>query len=409
MPDQTQNKSKNNIGDRIVPGLVTGASDDDPSGIATYSISGIQFGLSQLWLLLLATPMLIAVQSMAARIAIVTRRGLSANFASVFSRKIALSAVGLLVVANVLTIGADIAAMSEAVSILVPGTKLIHWVVPVSFIMWYVLVFFNYKQIRRYFLWLVFFFFAFVISAVKASPDWSQVLRSFVVPIISMDKSYLLAAIAVLGTTIAPYLFYWEARETIEERTPLRLARFQNWLQAPGFIMSNFVAAMIVISTATLLFNGGGNDLSAVDVARALEPVAGEYSKILFALGIIGSGFLAVPILAASSALGLSGVLGWREGLSVKPARAKGFYEVISLSILVGVQIAISGFNPLKALFFSQVITGIVTPPILILILLLANNRKIMGGYTYGWFDNIFGGLAALIMTAAAIGLLFVF
>ncbi|OGE84902.1 MAG: hypothetical protein A3J48_02200 [Candidatus Doudnabacteria bacterium RIFCSPHIGHO2_02_FULL_46_11] len=410
--NQNQNNTEENqplVAKGIVPGLVTGASDNDPAGIATYSLSGIRFGYGQLWLLVLTTPMLIALQSMVARIAIVTKKGLATNFKNVYSRNVAFGAVALLVVANVLTIGANIAAMSEAAALLVPGTSLINWVVPVSFIMWYVVVFLNYKHITQYFLWLILFYLAFIFSAILAKPDWGEIFVSIVKPAISLNKEFLLASVALIGTTIAPYLFFWEPREVIEDKTPVRLAKWQNWLQAPGFILSNFVAFMIIVATGTLLFGNIEGEVTAVQVAQALEPVAGEYAKLLFAIGILGAGFLAVPVLASSSAFGITELLGWREGLSQKFNKAIGFYGLISVSILVGIQIAISGFDPLKALFLSQVIAGLLAPPLIFLILLLANNKKVMGKYTNGWFENIFGVLALLALLASGLGLILLF
>src|SRR3989344_531651 len=410
--NQNQNNTEENqplVAKGIVPGLVTGASDNDPAGIATYSLSGIRFGYGQLWLLVLTTPMLIALQSMVARIAIVTKKGLATNFKNVYSRNVAFGAVALLVVANVLTIGANIAAMSEAAALLVPGTSLINWVVPVSFIMWYVVVFLNYKHITQYFLWLILFYLAFIFSAILAKPDWGEIFVSIVKPAISLNKEFLLASVALIGTTIAPYLFFWEPREVIEDKTPVRLAKWQNWLQAPGFILSNFVAFMIIVATGTLLFGNIEGEVTAVQVAQALEPVAGEYAKLLFAIGILGAGFLAVPVLASSSAFGITELLGWREGLSQKFNKAIGFYGLISVSILVGIQIAISGFDPLKALFLSQVIAGLLAPPLIFLILLLANNKKVMGKYTNGWFENIFGVLALLALLASGLVLFLLF
>ncbi len=394
------------ITDEIVPSLVTGAAGNDPAGIATYALSGIRFGFGQLWLLLLTTPMLIAVLSMVGRIAIVTKKGLSANLRTHFSQKVALVAVALLVAANVLTIGADIAAMAEAFALLVPGTELVHWVVPVSFLIWYVVVFFNYKEIRKYFMWLILIFAAFVISAILASPDWRQVFGHLFIPRLSFDKIYLMSAVALIGTTISPYMLYWEARETIEEKTPSRFASLQHLVQTPGFLLSNFISFMIIVSTGSLLFGQINGDITAVQIARALEPVAGQYATAIFALGIIGAGFVAVPVLAASAALGLTGALGWKEGLSLKPTSAKGFYEVISIAMLIGVQIAISGFDPVKALFLSQVVTGLLAPPLFILVFILANSKSVMGRHTNGWFDNIFGGLAILILLGASIGLI---
>lgn len=388
---------------QTVPGVVTGASDNDPSGVVTYAISGIKFGYSQLWLLLLSTPMLIAVQSTIARIAIVTNKGLATNFREHFSKDISLAAVALLLIANILTIGADIAVMSEAAALLVPGTKLIFWVLPISVAVWYIVVFKNYAAIRKYFLWLVLFFGGFVVSAILSRPDWNDVLASTFNPSFKFDKFYLEAAIALLGTTITPYLLFWEARQVLEEKTSKKYLNIQDYLQAPGFILSNFVSFMIMVSTGTLLFSPSSGDVSAVHIAASLAPFAGEYATTLFALGILGAGLLAVPVLAASSASALAGVFNWNEGLSVKPARARGFYEVITASIAIGVIIAMSGFEPIKALFYSQVIAGLLMPPLLLLTLILANSKKVMGDNTNRWFDNVFSSLAFVIMAFCAV------
>ena len=392
-----------NISSAIAPGLVTGASDNDPAGIATYALAGIRTGYGQLWLLPVITPMLIAVQSMAARIASITKRGIAANIVKFYGRKTALLAVGSLVIANVLTIGADIAAMAQSMSLLIPGTTILFWVVPVSFIMWYVLVFFNYREIRLYFLWLILISFAFVVSAYLAKPDWSEVLRQTINPVLHFTPEYIMGGLALVGTTISPYLLFWEAQETLEEKTDSRLARFQNIIQAPGFILSNFVSFMIIVVSGTLLFNTTAGDVTAVQIAKSLEPLAGPHATTLFALGILGAGFLAVPVLAASAAAGISELLGWRKGLSLNVSQAKGFYEVITLAMLIGVQIAIANIDPIKALFVSQIIAGMLCPIIIFLMLRVANNKRIMGSDVNSWFDNIFGGLTVLLMTAGSL------
>ncbi len=389
---------------RIVPGVITGAADNDPAGISTYSIVGATTGYSQIWLMVLATPMLIAVQAMCARLGDVKNKGLAAILKEHFPAPLAFFAVLILIISNTITIGADLAGMAQAASLVVNIHYLI-WIIPFAFLMWYIVLFENYKVIRKYFLWLVAFFLSYIISGLLAKPNWFNILRETLLPSINFNSTFFMAAVGILGTTITPYLFFWQTKEEIEEKktpeTALQEARKENQILAPGFVFSNLISIFIMISTGAALF-GKGELRTAADAAQALRPLAGETAALLFAIGIIGAGFVAVPILASATAYSVAELFGWRESLSAKLQKAKGFYFVISLSIVVGILIAFLKIDPIKALFYSQILAGILAPILLIFILVLCTDKKIMGRYVNGWFDNFFGILAILMMIFAA-------
>jgi NRAMP (natural resistance-associated macrophage protein)-like metal ion transporter len=391
---------------RAIPGLITGGADNDPSGIATYSISGATFGFSQLWVMLLATPMLIAVQSMCAKLGDVQRKGLSVILREEFSPVISWLATAVLIVSNIFTIGADILAMSAALE-LVTHIGLAYWVLPVTILVWYIVLFQDYKKIRKFLLIMLLFFLAYIVAAVLAHPDWQAVLRNLFVPSFKgVDKSYYVAVVGILGTTITPYLFFWQVKEELEEyhtkKQALSDADREDIVLAPGFIFSQIITMFIIIATAATLFHSGISIQTASDAARALEPVAGNFAGLLFAAGIIGAGLLALPVLSASTAYVVSETAGWKhDSLNSKIRSAKGFYAVITLSLLAGVAIMVSGLSPIRALYYSQVLAGLLAPFLLILILILANRKRVMGDYRNGWFDNTFGTLAILVMLAA--------
>ncbi len=393
---------------RSIPGLITGGADNDPAGIATYSISGAAFGFSQLWVMLLATPMLIAVQSMCAKLGDVQRQGLSVILREQFSPVISWVATGVLIVSNVFTIGADILAMSAALE-LVTHVGLSYWVLPVTIVVWYLVLFQDYKKIRKFLLVMLLFFLAYIIAAVLAKPDWAQVLKNLVVPSFrGLNNSYYVAAVGILGTTITPYLFFWQVKEEIEDnptkKQALSDADREDAVLAPGFIFSQIITVFIIIATAATLFQSGVNIETASDAARALEPIAGHFATLLFAAGIIGAGLLALPVLSASTAYVVSETAGWKhDSLNNKISSAKGFYAVITLSLLAGVGIMVLGISPIKALYYSQVLAGLLAPFLLILIVVLANRKSVMGAYRNGWFDNFFGTLAIVVMIAAGV------
>ena len=401
-------KKIKNLFKRAVPSIITGAADNDPSGISTYSIIGAQFGYRLNWLMILATPMLIAVEAMCARLSDVTRKGLTALIKIHFPPWVVFFAISSLSIANIATIGADLSAMSEVMG-LIFGTESFIYIILVVVAIWFIVFFGNFRLIQKYLLWLLFFLFSYIFAAFLSKPDWGQVLRETFFPTFRFDFGFFAAATALLGTTISPYLFFWESSEEVESRQPryrlLKKASREDAIVAPGFIASNIISMFIMIATGTVLFSNGVVDIKdAAQAAQALEPFAGPFAKYIFAIGILGAGFLAVPVLATTTAYAIAEAFGWRDSLSDKLSKAKGFYTVILFSIIIGMSISFIGIDPIKALFYSQVLVGILTPFLLLLILLLANNKRLLGEHTNGWFDNFFGTLAVVTMTVTSIG-----
>lgn len=394
---------------RWIPGIISGGADNDPSGIATYSISGAQFGYQQLWLLVISTPMLIAIQAMCARLGDVKRKGLMAIMRDHYAPIFAISASIVLIITNIATLGADLAGMADAFG-LATHSSFIWWVIPVSVIMWYVILFQNHKVIEKYLFSLSFAFLAYIVSAFLSKPDWFRVIREIFVPSMTPSVPFFLAGLGLMGTTITPFLFFWQSRQGAEEHKAkqelLHEAKKEDKEVAPGFVFSNLISLFIIISTASVFHARGSYVIvTAADAARALEPLAGSFATYLFSFGIICSGLLAVPVLAASTAYVVAETFGWRESLSDRINKAKGFYTVLTASILVGVGIAMSGVSPMQALLYSQVLNGILAPILIILILFMCNDKKIMGTYVNRWFDNVFGWIAVVIMLLGSAGL----
>jgi Mn2+/Fe2+ NRAMP family transporter len=384
----------------IGPGVISGGADNDPAGIATYSIVGATVGFAQNWLLFLSTPLLISVMQMSAKVANVTKNDLASLLRTTFGARVATPAVVLMVIANVITMGADLMAMGAAVQLLT-GIKFIYWIVPLAALMAGVTIFLDYKVVSKYLLWLVAVFATYIVAAVLARPDWGDVLRSTFVPRISLSPDYLLGAVALLGTTITPYLFFWQASGEVEEKRGVQSISRTNVDVAAGMIWSNVTAFFIIVATGAVLFSHHAEIRSAADAARALEPFAGRYATILFSVGIIGAGLLAIPVLASSAAFGVAGLAGWRKGLGRNPKNAPQFYVVIGLAFLVAMEMAISAVDPIKALFYSQVLSGIIAPVLIVLLLLLTSSRKLMGDFVNGLPTKVFGWAAALVMLLA--------
>jgi len=386
------------------PGLITGGADNDPSGIASYSIVGATAGFAQNWLLLLSTPMLVAVIEMSARVANVTKSDLATVLRTTFGRAVATPAVLLMVIPSVITMGADLLAMAAAFQILT-GVRYIYSVVPMAALMAVVTIFLDYHMVSRYLLWLVGFLGMYIVAAFLARPDWLEVLRSTVVPQVSLTPAFAFAAVAMLGTTITPYLFFWQASGEVEERRGVqRLSRTKIDIAA-GAVWSNVTAFFIIVATGAVLYSHHVQIRTASDAARALEPFAGHYATVIFAVGIIGAGLLAIPVLAAASAYGVAGLAGWRRGLGRVPRNAPQFYVVIGLAFLVAMEMAVSSIDPVKALFYSQVLNGLISPVLIVLILLLTSSRKVMGDFVNRPLSIIFGGAAAVVMLLADIAL----
>jgi Mn2+/Fe2+ NRAMP family transporter len=390
----------------IGPGVISGGADNDPAGIATYSIVGATVGYGQNWLLLFSTPMLIVVQQMSAKVANVTKSDLASLLRTSFGARVATPAVVLMVVANVITMGADLLAMGAAVELLT-GIKFVYWIVPLAAGMAGVTIFLDYKVVSKYMLWLVAVFATYIIAAVLARPDWGDVLRSTFLPTISFRTDYLLGAVALLGTTITPYLFFWQASGEVEEKRGVQSLSRTNVDVGAGMVWSNVIAFFIIVATGAVLFSHHAQIHSAADAARALQPFAGPYATALFSVGIIGAGLLAIPILASAAAFGVAGLAGWRRGLARNPKNAPQFYVVIGVSFLVAMELAVSAVDPIKALFYSQVLDGIIAPVLIVLMLLLTSSRKLMGDFVNGVPTKVLGWAAAAVMVLADVALIY--
>jgi Mn2+/Fe2+ NRAMP family transporter len=390
----------------IGPGVITGGADNDPAGIATYSIVGASVGFAQNWLLLLSTPMLIVIQQMSAKVANVTKTDLATLLRTTFGARVATPAVLLMVIANVITMGADLLAMGAAFE-LVTGVKFIYWIVPLAALMGLVTIFTDYKVLSKYLLWLVAVFATYIVAAFLARPNWGEVLRSTIVPQLSLSPDYVLGAVALLGTTITPYLFFWQASGEVEEKRGVQGISRANVDITAGMVWSNMTAFFIIVATGAVLFSHHTAIKSAADAARALEPFAGKYATLLFAIGIIGAGLLAIPVLAASAAFGIAGLAGWRRGLGRHAQNAPQFYVVIGVAFLVAMEMAISAVNPIKALFYSQVLDGLIAPVLIVLMLLLTSSRKLMGDFVNGLPTKVIGWTAAAAMVLADVAVVY--
>ena len=400
------------------PGLITGAADDDPSGISTYSVTGAAFGLMPLWTALFSFPLMVAVQLMCARLGLVTGRGLAGVVRLYYPRWVLWGACALLIVANVFNIGADLGGMAEATEMMT-GIKS-YYLTPVFAGMIVCLLFFSsYRQIARIFKWLTLVLFAYVITAFLAQPDWTAVLKATFVPRVEWSSAFLATFVGILGTTISPYLFFWQASQevedkrahgkaTVEERegatdNELRIARRDVFI---GMFFSNLVMYFIILTTAsTLHANGQTNIETAQDAAEALRPLAGNGAYLLFTLGIIGTGLLAVPVLAGSAAYAVAEAKDWRGTLEDRPRLSPKFYAVIAVAMILGLALDFLGFNAVKMLFYSAVLNGILAPPLIVLVVLLTSNTKIMGSRVSSRPLRYLGWATAAIMTAAAVGM----
>lgn len=406
------------------PGLTTGASDDDPSGIATYSQAGAQFGFGLLWLAPLTFPLMAIVQEMCARIGLVTGRGLAGNIRLHFSRKVLFFSSLLLFAANSFNIGADLGAMAKAVQLLVPRLGFAELVIGFTILSLGLQIFTDYARYARYLKWLALILLAYVASAIMAHLNWSEIMRHALTPQLTNTKEQWLLICAILGTTISPYLFFWQTSQEVEEdivrgKLLLRSRRGTNRGQIirmrldvwSGMFLSNLVMFAIIATSGALLFsNGITNITSAAQAAEALRPFAGDATYFLFAIGIIGVGLLAIPVLAGSSSYALSEAFKWKEGLYRPLRQAHAFYGVIIISMLVGLAMNFIGLDPIKALIYSAAANGIVAPIILTLIVLISSNKKVMGRYVnkpwrtwVGWATTglmAVAGVAALVSIA---------
>jgi Mn2+/Fe2+ NRAMP family transporter len=401
--------------------LVTGASDDDPSGIATYSQVGAQFGFGMLWTMLFSYPLMAAIQEISARMGRVTGRGIAQNIRRHYSRPIVYGIVTLLVLANVFNLGADIGAMASAARLIVPG-PLPLYVLGFGALCLALQVWIPYKTYVKYLKWLTLALFAYVATVFTVKVPWSEALLATVLPSFHFHVDYFTALTAVLGTTISPYLFFWQSSQEVEEigavaaDKPLLQAHGQACEQFKrieidtyaGMAISNLVAFFIILTAAVTLHAHGITDIQTADqAASALRPLAGRFAFLLFAAGIVGTGLLAVPVLAGSAAYGIAGALQWEGSLERKPLERRGFYGALALVTVAGVALNFVGINPIKALFWSAVCNGIAATPVMVIVMLMASNRKLMGPFVLGRVLRTFGWIATAVMCVASAGLFF--
>lgn len=400
------------------PGLTTGASDDDPSGIASYSQVGAQYGFKFLWLAAFTFPLMAVVQEMCARIGLVTGRGLASNIKQLFSPRVLYISTILLFAANTFNIGADLGAMAAGIKLLLPHSSTALLVIGFSILMLLLQIFTPYARYAKYLKWLALVLLSYILSAILAHLDWGTVLKHAFIPSIGFTKDQLLLVCAVLGTTISPYLFFWQTSQEVEEeivqgKTTIALRqgtdkqsvknmRVDVW---SGMFLSNIVFFFIVAACGGILYpHGITNIASAADAAKALEPFAGSATPLLFAIGIIGTGLLAIPVLAGSSSYAIAESLHKPSSLGKKLNQAKVFYGMIIISMLVGLSMNFIGINPIKALIYSAVANGIVAPVVLVLIVLISSNKRVMGEWVNRPITKFIGWSATIVMIAAGAG-----
>jgi NRAMP (natural resistance-associated macrophage protein)-like metal ion transporter len=400
------------------PGFITGAADDDPSGIGTYAVAGASLGLATLWTALLTFPLMAAVQNICSRLGLISGTGLAGILKEHYPRWVLYPAVALLFVANVVNIGADLGAIADAAGIVV-GISLPWLVVPIALGLLAVQIFAGYKQIERVLKFLTLALFAYVIDVFLVHPPLAETLRATLVPTFVSDRSYIATLVAILGTTISPYLFFWQTSHEVEDekaagkktraerqgasRFELRVATIDVTV---GMLFSNLVMYFIILATALTLHVSGKTDISTgADAAEALKPLAGDLAGLIFAVGMIGTGLLAIPVLAGASAYAVSETFGWRSGLDEQWQRARPFYGVIALATLVGLVIPFTGIKPIDALFFTSILNGIAAPFLLVVIMLAARNTKVMGNQTIGPVLTALGWIVTIAMFAALVGL----
>jgi NRAMP (natural resistance-associated macrophage protein)-like metal ion transporter len=403
---------------KLGPGLVTGAADDDPSGISTYSVTGAALGYMPLWTALFSFPLMAAIQLMCARLGLVTGRGLAGVVRRYYPRWVLWGACAVLVVANVFNIGADLGGMGEATE-MITGIRSYIWTPFYTLLIISLLFFSTYRQFARIFKWLTLVLFAYVVTAFMAQPDWHAVLRATFVPHVEWSSTFLATFVGILGTTISPYLFFWQASQEVEDeramgkvsvkqrkgatRGELRTARTDVFT---GMFFSNLVMYFIILTTAATLHAHGHTRIeTAREAAEALRPLAGNAAYLLFTLGLIGTGILAVPVLAGSAAYAVSEAALWRGTLEDPPQSSRKFYALIASAMLLGLALDFVGFNAVKMLFYSAVLNGVLAPPLIILVILLTSNTKIMGTRVSSRPLRYVGWATAGIMSVAAIAL----
>jgi NRAMP (natural resistance-associated macrophage protein)-like metal ion transporter len=422
MPNNKLAKKTKDYWHQLGPGLTTGASDDDPSGIATYSQTGAQTGFHLLWLSTWTFPLMAVVQEMCARIGLVTGRGLAGNIRLHYSKKVLYACAMLLFVANCINIGADLGAMAQAVQILNPKLNFYSLVIGFTVLSLGLQIFTPYVRYAKYLKWLALVLFSYVASALMAHLDWNTILQSSYRPHINFTKDELIIICAILGTTISPYLFFWQTSQEVEEqilqgkttlkqrrsatpRSEIRSMRVDVW---SGMFLSNAVMFFIIAACGGVLYSQGITNIdSAAQAAEALRPFAGDATFFLFAVGIIGTGLLAIPVLAGSSSYVAAESFRWREGLYNRLGKAYAFYGVIIISMLAGMAMNFIGLDPIKALIYAAIANGLVAPIVLFFIVRIASDKKIMGHWRNGFVSKSIAWATTLVMAVAGVAAIF--
>ncbi len=399
------------------PGLVTGASDDDPSGIATYAQAGAQFGFSTLWTMVLAYPLMTAIQMISGQIGRVTGHGIAGNMRRICPPWISTLCIGAMVVANTINIGADVAAMGAAVKLVIGGPA-IAYAVSLATLSLLLQIFLPYTRYVKILKWLTLVLFSYVITVFVVRVPWNTALKNTFIPSFQPSAEYFTVLAAIFGTTISPYLLFWQASQEVEEVRSIKddkpLVKAPE--QAPsqlnritidtciGMGFSNLVAYFIILTTAAVLHASGKTDIqTAADAAEALRPVAGQFAFILFSLGIIGTGLLALPVLAGSAAYGISEAMRWRSGLEIQPRRAPKFYAVLAIVMVAGIALNFVHLDPIKALFWAAVVNGLVAPPLMVVLMLIGSKTEIMKTFTISRRLRVVGWMATGLMFAVAV------
>ncbi len=413
--NHTNQKKRRSLGDVLGPGLVTGAADDDPSGVGTYSQVGAQFGYGMAWTMLFGYPLLASIQAICAQIGATTGMGIAQNLRQHYPRGLLRGVVMLLLIANVINLGADLGAMAAALSLLLPGPQMLYVVGfgVTSVVLEVVLSYNTYSRILK---WTTLSLFAYVAVVFVSDVPLGEALYGTLVPSFTFDKAHAMALVAIFGTTISPYLFFWQAGQEVEEQhrrhvKPLMVSPKTAGAELKrirtdtlvGMAFSHITALFIIFATAATLHAHGITTItSSADAAQALRPIAGDLAFALFAIGIIGTGLLAVPILAGSAAYAVSETFGWTEGLDRKPREAKAFYGVIALATLGGIALNLLAIDPMQALYWAAVVNGLLAPPLMLVTMLIARNPKAMGGLTISKKLAFGGWLSTVVMAAVA-------
>jgi NRAMP (natural resistance-associated macrophage protein)-like metal ion transporter len=400
------------------PGLITGAADDDPSGISTYSVTGAAFGLAGLWTALLAFPLVTAVQLMCARLGMVTGRGLAANIRLRYPKWVMWMACGLLLTANIFNIGADLAGMGDAMQ-LVTGISSLIWSPFFAAGVVALIAFASYTFVAKTFKWLTLVLFAYIFTAFLVHPEWSRVLEFTFVPRLQWNSEYFAVLVGIFGTTISPYLFFWQSAQQVEEELALgrhtlsqRRGASQEELRASfndvvaGMFFSTLVMYFIILTTAVTLHAHGKRDIqTARDAAEALRPIAGRAAYLLFSIGIVGTGMLAIPVLAGSTAYAIAESMAWRGSLHRKVRVSPRFYGALAIAVVIGLTLDYAGVSSVRMLFLSAVLNGVLAPPLIVLVIMLTSDRTVMADHVNGKTVRSLGWLCAGVMTACAVAM----